>query len=280
MNKYSIKDFEKQFPDDDACLEWIKNYLYPDGIYCKTCEMVTPHSKLSNIPVYSCNRCGRHIHPMAGTIFQDTRTPLKSWFYAMFLMSATKCGISAKQLERELGVTYKTAYRIFKQIRSLMQDTEQQVCGEIEVDETYIGGRTRGNDKLRNKTAVLGIVQRKGAMFSKKVRNVKSSTIIPIIKDKVLKYSLVYTDELPTYNKLDENHYFHHKVDHHKKEYVKGKAHTNTLESFWGNMKRGIDGVHHYVSKKHLQMYVDEYVFRYNHRGDDKPIFLTVLERI
>lgn len=199
-------------------------------------------------------------------------------------MSATRSGTSAKQLQRELGVTYKTAWRMFKEIRSLFQSSPNPVCGEIEIDETYIGGRKRdgkgGRSWTENKTPVLGIAQREGVISAHQIKNVKASTLIPIVKENVLSYSLIYTDEFVSYNKLKENHYFHRKVNHAIKEWAKGKVHTNNLEGFWGNMKRGISGVYHSVSRKYLQTYVDEYVFRYNHRLDKQPIFLTILNKI
>jgi transposase len=285
MNKYTIKDFNKQFPDDNACLEWLKNYQFPDGITCKTCGKVTNHSKLSNVPVYSCNRCGSHTHPMVGTIFENSRTPLKDWFYGMFLMSATRCGISAKQLQRELGVTYKTAWRMFKQIRSLFQSSpnvpyEDKICGTIEIDETYIGGSKRMAARFDNKTPVLGIVKREGKLIAKKVKNVRTKTVMPIIKDNILSYSMIHTDEHNTYQSLGKHHYFHKKVNHSDNQWVKGSVHTNTIEGFWSILKRGISGVYHSVSKKYLQTYIDEYVFRYNHRGDTQPMFLTVLSKV
>ena len=284
MRKYTIKDFNAQFPDNNACLEWIKNKKYPDGITCKSCEMVTNHSKLSGIPVYSCNRCGAHTHPMSGTIFKDSRTPLKSWFYAIFLISHTRCGISAKQLEREIGVTYKTAFRMFHLIRGMLQDTNEPVCGEIEIDETYIGGRCYGGKGGRsmadNKTAVLGIAQRKGIISARKIENAKSSTILPIVKENVLSLSMIYTDEFVSYNKLRENHYFHKKINHGIKEWARGTVHTNNIEGFWSTLKRGIDGVYHAVRPKYVQNYINEYVFRYNHRLDEQPIFLTILEKV
>lgn len=284
MQKYTITDFNKQFPTDDACLVWLRNYLYPDGITCKQCGKVTPHSKLSNLPVYSCNRCGGHTHPMSGTIFAGSRTPLKQWFYAMFLISATRCGVSAKQLQRELGVTYKTAWRMFYQIRSLMQDSPEPICGEIEIDETYIGGRKHGGKGGRswkeNKTPVLGIVQRKGVISARTIRNVKSTTILPIIKEKVLSFSMVYTDEFSSYNKLKNYHYIHHKVNHVAKEWARDGIHTNTIEGFWSTLKRGLSGVYHCVSRKYLQTYIDEYTFRYNHRLDERPMFLTILGKV
>src|SRR5438067_9498904 len=143
MQNYTINDFNRDFPDDDSCLEWLKDYLYPDGIFCKLCGEVTKHHRVKSRPSYSCDRCGHHEHPMAGTIYQDTRTPLRTWFYATYLMAQTRCGISAKQIERETGVTYKTAWRMFTQIRKLMQDDAESLNGTVEVDETFVGGKPR-----------------------------------------------------------------------------------------------------------------------------------------
>ena len=122
MKKYTIRDFEQEFPDDAACLDYIYRTLYPNGAPCPRCEMVTKHHRLINRPAYCCDRCGHHLHPTACTIFHKSTTPLRLWFYAIFLMSATRCGVSAKQIERETGVTYKTAWRMFKQIRTLLAD--------------------------------------------------------------------------------------------------------------------------------------------------------------
>src|SRR5438034_6849456 len=119
---YTIRHFQRDFPTDEACLDWLRDFLYPNGIYCKVCQKVTKHHRVKSRPSYSCDYCGHHEHPMAGTIFQDTRTPLRSWFHAVFLMASTRCGISAKQLQREIGVTYKTAWRMFRQIRSLLNE--------------------------------------------------------------------------------------------------------------------------------------------------------------
>ncbi len=282
MEKYTINDFNNQFPNDSACLEYLKNYLYPDGIFCKQCKRVTSHSKLSKLPVYSCNRCGAHTHPMSGTIFERSRTPLKHWFYAMFLMSATRCGISAKQLQRELGVTYKTAWRMFKEIRTLMQDTIQPMSGQCEVDETYIGGRRHGKRGrgAEGKMPVFGITERKGKVSATRVNDLKSSTVYPLIKERVLPQSMIYTDEFPVYDKLQKQGYHHKRVHHASKVWVMGDAHTNTIEGFWSVLKRGINGVYHAVSEKYLQNYIDEYAFRYNHRKDKQPMFLTILRKV
>lgn len=116
MEKFTIAKFNEMFPNEDDCLEYIKDLVYPEGITCRSCAMVRPHAKLTNRKAYSCAHCGTHVYPLAGTIFEKSSTPLKSWLYAMYLMASTRCGISAKQLERELGVTYKTAWRMFTQI--------------------------------------------------------------------------------------------------------------------------------------------------------------------
>lgn len=140
---YTIRDFDRDFPTDDACLDWLRDFLYPGGIYCKVCEAVTKHHRIKSRMSYSCDRCGHHEHPMANTIFMDTRTPLRTWFHAVFLIASTRCGISAKQLQRETGVTYKTAWRMFNKIRSLLAEDTEMFGGEVEVDEAYIGGRQK-----------------------------------------------------------------------------------------------------------------------------------------
>lgn len=138
---YSLMDFERDYPDDAACLAKLVESLYPNGIFCPKCEAVTKHHRDSKRPSYSCQNCGRHEHPMRGTIFQDSATSLKLWFYAMYLMASTRCGISAKQLEREIGVTYKCAWRMFKQIRSMLyEDDAPKLSGEIEMDESTFAG--------------------------------------------------------------------------------------------------------------------------------------------
>ena len=160
MKKYTIKNFEKQFPTDDVCLEFLFKARYPKGATCPKCQKVTPHYRIANRKVYSCQFCGTQVSPTANTIFHKSNTPLRSWFHAIFLMASTKTGISAKQLERELGVTYKTAWRIFKEVRKLMTEDINPLTGKVEVDETYVGGATQGEGRGRHhKTLVGGIVE-------------------------------------------------------------------------------------------------------------------------
>ena len=135
MQRYTIKEFNKNLPDDDACLEWLKNHLYPDGIYCEKCGRVRKHHRITSRRCYSCDTSGSHVYPTANTIFHKSSTSLKSWFHAVYLMSSTRCGVSAKELERQLGVTYKTAWRMFHQIRKLLQEDVGTLSGSVEMDE-------------------------------------------------------------------------------------------------------------------------------------------------
>ena len=282
MQRYTIADFNREFPDDDTCLEWLKNHLYPDGIYCETCGRITKHHKVASRRSYSCDYCGHHVHPTAGTVFEKSTTPLKLWFHAIFLMSSTRCGISAKQIERETGVTYKTAWRMFHQIRKLLNENNEPINGKVEVDETYVGGKrhgTRGRG-AEGKTPVVGAVERKGKVTTKVVSNVKSSVVVPFIRKNVLQKSTVYTDEFHSYDCLAQLGYEHKRIEHAAKIYVRGDIHTNNIEGFWSLVKRGISGVYHAVSPKYLQSYIDEYSFRYNHRGDEPPMFKVVLNQI
>jgi len=282
MRKYTIAQFNKDFPDDGACLDWLRNQLYPKKIDCPICQKPTKHHRIKTKKVYGCDYCGHQISPTAGTIFKHSPTPLKLWFYAIYLMSATRCGISAKQIQRETGVTYKTAWRMFHQIRSLLREDIEPSAGEFELDETYIGGKSHGirGRGAKGKTPVFGIVKRKGEVSASPTIDLKSSTINPIVKQHILPDSTVYTDEFTSYHGIKRMGYKHIRVNHGDEVWVVGDAHTNTIEGFWGLLKRGINGVYHSVSEKWLQNYINEYGFRYNHRKDERPMFLTVLGKI
>jgi len=293
-SRYSVFEFEREFPDDAACLELLVQRRYPNGIYCPKCEKVTKHHRETNRPSYACQYCGHHEHPLVGTIFENSATSLKLWFYAIFLMSSTRCGISAKQLERELGVTYKTAWRMFHKIRSSLDQGESPFDGTVEADEAYVGGaakwRNRGipENKGRgavDKTPVFGIAQRgegekSGQIIAKVVDDAGAKSILPHVRTKVLPESVVYTDEAAVYQQLGNMGYEHDWVSHSNKVYVSGDVHTNTIDGFWTHMKRGVSGVYRGVSPKHLQSYLDEYVFRYNNRDDARGMFAAILDRV
>ncbi|MDA1280547.1 MAG: IS1595 family transposase [Chloroflexi bacterium] len=281
--KYTIKDFNNQFPDEAACLDYLRDERWPNGIHCESCDRITKHHKVVSRKSYSCDNCGHHVHPTARTIFHKSRTPLTSWFYAMFLMASTHCGISAKQLERELGVTYKTAWRMFKQIRTLMHEDLDPFTGQVEVDETYIGGKRKGTRGrcAKGKTIVAGAVERQGSVVAEIVPDVKAKTLVPIVQAQVKpSVATVHTDELHSCDRLSELGYTHDRVKHSSNVYVIGTSHTNTIEGFWSLVKRGIDGVYHSVSRKYMQSYLDEYSFRYNHRADEQAMFVSVMSQI
>jgi transposase-like protein len=289
MTPFTFKDMLNQFPDDAACLEWLRNFLYPDGIFCKTCEQVTKHHRVASRPSYSCDHCGHHVHPTADTIFHKSSTPLTVWFHAIYLMASTRCGISAKQIQRETGVTYKTAWRMFKQIRSMLTD-DAPLGGAgkgVEMDETYIGGKRKGSRGRplagdKKMIPVVGVVERKGRVRALVTKNAKGSTLLPIVKEHVLPSSTVFTDEWKGYDGIDhmKGGYNHKRINHSEKVYVVGEVHTNTVEGFWSLIKRGIGGVYHSVSAKYLQTYLDEYSFRYNRRFDTQPMFTSFLHQI
>jgi transposase len=300
-SRFAMMEFMADFPDDATCLEWLwQTRFAQDGehAYCEKCAQTRKFSRYGTKQQrqsWTCNGCGHHVHPTAGTIFHKSSTSLHLWFYAMYLMTSTRCGISAKQLERELGVTYKTAWRIFNKIRDeLMYQDDTSLSGTVEVDETYVGGKRRatygpdgklqrhsGRPKAddKSKTPVFGMVERKGKVVVVKVENAATTTLMPHIVKRVLPASTVYSDEWPAYRHLTQNGYEHDTVLHGQSVYVSGDVHTNTIEGFWSLVKNGIRGTHHMVSAKYLQGYLNEYAWRYNHRDEDRAMFAELLLR-
>ena len=275
-SRYSIMEFDREFPDDSACLDFLVAKLYPEGIFCPNCDKVTRHHRVKTRTCFACQFCGHQEYPMAGTIFERSSTSLRLWFRAMYLMASTRCGISAKQLERELGVSYPTAWRMFKEIRSMLgQDGNDPLSGTVEMDETFIGGKPRVGDIkskrevrafVEKKAKVFGAVQRGGNVTATVIPSRRANTIMPLATKHVLPASTVYTDEFKSYRGLTQAGYAHSRINHSEGVYVSGDVHTQTIEGFWALLKGGLIGVYHGVSTKHLQSYLDEYVFRYNNR--------------
>jgi transposase len=280
--RYTRNQFDRDFPNDDVCLDTVKQMRWPSGLIpCATCEKDRKHYRVKGRTAYACDRCGNHIYPLAGTIFEKSTTALRIWFQAMYLMGSTRCGISAKQIQRETGVTYKTAWRMFHQIRKLLAEDLRLEGYSVEMDETLIGGRRRKRTQFdpQNKTWVAGIVERKGGRVYATVINENTKKVLQdIAQEKILPKSVVFTDEAAQYKGLDVN-YHHHRINHSEGIYVVGDVHTNTIEGFWSLVKRGLGGVYHSVSKKYLQSYLNEYSFRYNHRLSGNLIFPMILER-
>ncbi len=283
MQKYSLKDFQREFPNDAACLEWLKNYRWPEGIFCKNCGKITKHHLMTTRRSFSCQECGNHVHPTADTIYHKSPTSLTTWFYTIYLMAQTRGGISAKQIQRETGVTYKTAWRMCQLIRSRLNENKDPMGGSVEADESYFGGKMKGGKRGRgseNKTPVFGMVKRGGEIKTAVVPNAQAKTLIPLVTESVEIGATIYTDELSSYNSLTNLGYEHKQIPHALKIYAIGDIHTNTIDGFWGNTKNGIKGVYHHVSPEYLQNYMNEYGFRYNHRMDVQPMFIAFLNQV
>lgn len=303
-SQMTVLEFMREFPDDATCLEWLWQQRFsPDGehAHCERCGEVRRFARYATKQrrqSWTCTHCGLHVHPTAGTIFHKSSTSLQLWFYAMYLMTSTRCGISAKQLERELGVTYKTAWRMFHLIRGeLMDEGDTVLEGEVEMDETVIGGALRAGETRKiaalptqaerksmaqkinaeRKAMVFGAVERGGRVVAKVVPDRKKHTLMEHVEQRVLPAAVVFTDELKSYDTLTARGYQHHRIQHAANVYVRGEVHTNTIEGFWSLLKNGLRGVYHSVSQKHLQGYLNEYAWRYNHRHDDEPMFWTML---
>ena len=206
-------------------------------------------------------------------------------------MSSTRCGISAKQLEREIGVTYKTAHRMFKQIRTLLSDEgEGQLSGNVEVDETWSGGRIRRSDsargpqfvkaKMSRRPTVIGMVERGGKVRARIIDGRGTTAIHGAVTRHVLPSSMLFTDEWDAYKTVAPRYRGHRRVKHLANVYVDGEAHTQTIEGFFGLFKNGVRGVYHSISSAYLQNYLDEYSFRYNRRNSTTPMFWAMLDRV
>jgi hypothetical protein len=266
--EYNIKQFRAEFPDEKTCLQYIFNKKYPSlkGWYPVKGRKCFANAK------------GKQIHPIAGTIFEKSSTPLTLWFYAIFLFSVSRNGVSAKELQRQLGTTYKTAWRMAKQIRALMVQGNDMLSGTVEVDETYMGGYKKHGFGGKGKTPIIGMVERDGKVKAFRVGDRQTHTVLNRVRNNIARGSHIMSDKFGVYKKTKMLGYEHSAVNHWAKEYVRGKVHTNTIEGFWGQLKRSIDGTYHVVSKKYLQSYVNEFAFRYNHRTS--PIFSAMMAKI
>jgi transposase len=295
-SQYSLMEFMREFPDDDACLEWLWRERYSaDGKHADCPKCGREHVPFKHYrtkqrrQTWTCTKCGHHVQPTAGTIFEGSSTSLHLWFYAIHLMTSTRCGISAKQLERELGVTYKTAWRMFNRIRNeLMSDDDgTPLSGDVEIDETSVEGRPRihmdrsaaARLRERSRATVLGMVERGGRIRLRVLPSRRGPVLAQTVRDSVASISRIYTDDWPAYKPLSREFAGHSTVPHSARIFVVGDAHTNTVEGFFGNLKTSIRGTYKHVSPRWLQSYLDEFAWRYNHRHDSRAMFRQLLRR-
>lgn len=282
MKYITLQQFTKQFPTDEACLEHIMKVRHGLEGDCPKCGAVTKFSRVSKERAYACQWCGWHVYPCVGTPFEDSRTALKSWFYAIYLFSTSRHGVPAKELERQLGVTYKTAWRMAKQIREYMAkvDGNTPLTGTVEADETYVGGKTTGGKRGRGaagKAIVFGMLEKGGDIATHVVPDVKRNTLYPIIEAGIEKGSIIHSDELRSYATLGSKGFMHETVNHGRGEYVRNGVHVNGLEGFWSRLKLSIRGTHIHVSPKHLSSYAAEFSYRYNRREIPQMILAELL---
>ena len=256
--KLTVRQFFEQFPNDDACLAHVMEVRYGLRHVCGKCDQDATFHRLTERKAYVCSRCGHHVYPCAGTIFQDSRTSLQSWFYAIYLFVVTRHGVSGKELQRALGVTYKTAWRMGQQIRTLMvkADGFELLAGHVELDEAYVGGHRPGKRGrgAAGKTIVMGLKERGGRLTTQVIPNVKKDTLRGVTLENVAEGSVVSTDELVSYGLLEGDGYKHGVVNHGRKEfahydYREGVTHhTNHVESFWKLSKASVRGTHIHIS--------------------------------
>lgn len=273
----SIFELIKAFPDEQSCINHLELLRWSGNI-------ISPFDSTSKVykcagNKYKCKNTGKYFNVKVGTIFEDTKIPLLKWFMALYVFSSHKKGISSHQLARDISVTQKSAWFMLQRLRYGFEHPKfkQFIGGTVEVDETFIGGdeynkhadkKTEGNQGRSNKTkaVVFGMKQREGNVVAKVVPDTKGATLKPIIKESVAYGSNLISDEWVAYNGLNKQ-YNHERVNHGAKQFVNGMAHTNGIENFWSHLKRGIDGIYHWVSKEHIQRYVNEFALRYNTRG-------------
>ena len=248
MKHYTIKMFRTDYNTNEKCLRAVFQNRYGKDFECPKCRTKGKWYLIEARKRLDCS-CGYGIYPLAGTIFHKSETPLKDWFYAIYLFASSRNGVAAKEIERQLGVTYKTAWRMAKQIRLLFAQGNQTLSGMVETDETYVGGKRLGKRGLgaEGKTIVFGMTERKGKMKAQVVPNAKRTTILPILNSTIEKNSTVLTDELNIYRTVASHGYAHETVKHKIYEYVRGKVHTNSIEGFWSQLKRSLDGTHHAI---------------------------------
>lgn len=282
----TYREFFQRFPDDQSCLEHLMRTRYGESHECAKCGKEARFYRAKQRRSYACEYCGHQVYPMAGTPFENTRTSLQDWFFVMHLFCASRNGVSAKEVERQIGCTYKTAWRMCRLIRTYMGqvDGDDNVGGEgktVQVDETFVGGKTKGRDKgLSNKITVMGMAENDGNIVTEIVPDRQRTTLLNVIGKRVNVGSAIHTDEHHAYKILrTSGDYTHASVNHNKKEYVAScGATTNSIEGFWNLFKAAYHGTYVHVSQKYLDLYLDEFEFRWNRRKRPEAMISDLLQ--
>lgn len=272
----TLRQFQDRFPTEEACLDHLMRIRFGDRHACEKCGKDAKFYRVKARRSYACEWCGAQVYPTANTPFDRTRTSLRDWFHVMFMFTTSRSGVAAKEVERQIGVTYKTAWRMCHEIRKYMAmiDGDDFIGGAgeiVEVDEAFFGGELLGRgagNYRQNKAIVVAMHERGGKVVTEVVQNTKRVSLWGVIEKNVARGSILHTDEYTSYRSITLLGYRHKRVNHAAKEYVaKDGTTVNSVEGFWSQLKRSINGTHIHVSAKHLSKYLGEFEFRHNRRA-------------